>query len=506
MSEQSESESTTNTRPDATDIAGENAIASSDVSTQNKITPSVETVVGNINEERSAPDSGATVHDRTTGHGTVQQQILARLRDPMWQGIGVVVAILGLAFSLWAFSWSGVTAPNATPPPDRMSGDFRVAVASFSIDGQPPDSSLDPGKELAQGVFLNLQSAFQDLRQEFQITIWGPDVVGAIQGVTAAERAKSVRAIAERIGADVVVYGVIDVSEPGWSLKPEFYISDTSVRNVHEVADVVGDHEMGKAIPLPGQNDVASRVQLSSNMKSRLQALAKIVIGLAYYSLRDYPKALEVYQSADSIDGWASDQGKNVLYLLIGNAAGRQGNSDLAEEYFQKSLAVDPDYARPYVGLGSVYYLRALKPFDASKKPADTDQGWLDKSIETYQRALVAPIQPAMADVSTKVHFGLGQAYLMRAYSGHAATFDAAVAEFQQVIGAYANGVNPRVKEWAAESHARLGLIYDLSGHVEESISEYETAASLLSDDPDRSTQYYQRAQSLKHSLITPTP
>jgi tetratricopeptide (TPR) repeat protein len=241
-------------------------------------------------------------------------------------------------------------------------------------------------------------------------------------------------------------------------------------------------------------------------LKSRLQALAKMVIGLAYYSLRDYPKALEVYQSTDSIDGWANDQGKNVLYLLMGNAAGRQGNVDLAERYYQQSLAVDPDYARPYIGLGSVFYLRALKPFNASKKPADTDQGWLDKSIETYQRALMAPTQPAVADVSTKVHFGLGQAYFMQAYSGHAITFDAAVAEFQQVIAAYANGINPRVKEWAAESHARLGLIYDLAGHVQESISEYETAASLLSEDPDRSTQYYQRAQLLKQTLLTPTP
>jgi tetratricopeptide (TPR) repeat protein len=385
--------------------------------------------------------------------------------------------------------------------PQRMTGDFRIAVASFAVKGQPANSDI--GTELAQGVYLNLVQAFNDPQLGFVITVWEPSRVGSVKGQNANEQAQSAQEIAEAIGADVLVYGVVDVTNPIWQVMPEFYIS---AANAYEDEEIRGDHTLGSPVALVGQSNVAGRIELSSKLNARIQVLSKITIGLAYYSVRDYTQALEVLESADKVAGWSDDQGKYVLYLITGNTAAKNKNIELAQEYYLKSLAIDPEYARPYVGLGSVYYTLALKPFEASNNPSDVDQELLDQAVASYQQALQSSHQPTLSDISTKVHFGLGQTYFIRTYSGQDKSFDAAVAEFEIVISDYSDGANPRVRELAAEVHARLGLIADLSGYPAQAADEYEAAAALLYDNPDRQAQYSKRAAELSKLTPLPTP
>lgn len=189
------------------------------------------------------------------------------------------------------------------------------------------------------------------------------------------------------------------------------------------------------------------------------------------------------------------------MYLLIGNAAGRAGNMALSESYHSKSLTLDPEYARAYVGLAGVYYMRALKPGEETNDPREADIDLLNRSIETYRTALDAKHQPALSDVSAKVHFGLGQCYFALVYAGAEPYFDAAIGEFKMVIQAYADGANPRIREITAESQARLALIYDLSGYPDLAAEHYRAAAALLWDAPDRQDLYEKRAQSLNTEL-----
>jgi tetratricopeptide (TPR) repeat protein len=448
----------------------------------------------------NATETAAQRPDGTPHKSTKWQWLIKKFRDPIWQGIGGVVAIVTLLLAILTLIQSSASLPKPTPAVTRMSGDFRVAVAGFAVDGQPGNSDI--GTELADGVYLNLKQAFEDLNLGFQITVREPEKVGTIHGATSEERAKSAQELAEKIGADVVVYGVMDVTNPVWKVTPEFFVA---TQNFYEAEEIVGEHEFGESIALPGQNDAASRIGLSSKLKARLKALSKITIGLAFYATRDYQKALETFQSAESIEEWTDEQGKYVLYLLLGNAAGKQKDLDLAKAYYEKSLAIDREYARPYVGLGTVYYLLALQPFQQSNNPVDTDQDLLDMAIDTYRRALEAGHQPALSDISTKVHFGLGQSYFAKTYAGQGQSYDAAVSEFQYVISAYANGINPRVRQLASGAHARLGLIYDLTGNTVQAIEEYQVAATLIYDDPETQSQYLQRSQALKRELGTQT-
>lgn len=417
---------------------------------------------------------------------------LVKLNRNSFIAVAMVAVIIVVALSAGLYYWLN---------PAKMTGDFRIAVAGFAVAGQANSST---GKELAQGVYLGLKQEFDDLKLGFTITIWGPDQVGAVTGVDAKERAMSARQLAEKIGADVIVYGLVDVSNPIWQVIPEFYVSS---HNFYEADEVTGEHQIGEPFSLTGQGDLARRIQLSSKFGSRVQAISKITVGLTYYSVREYDKALSFFQSAESIKEWEDAQGKQVVYLLLGSISSKKKDYETAKSYYQKSLSIDPQYARPHIGLGGVYYLLALKPIEVSKKDADLDVTLLDIAIDHYQRALRSENQPPLADIPTKAHFGLGQCYLYRTYSGRDKTFNAAVKEFNMVIADYGNGTNPRVRELAAESHARLGLIvYDTGGDLTLAANKYQTAATLLYDNPERQTLYVKRAQDIREVIKTTLP
>jgi len=387
--------------------------------------------------------------------------------------------------------------------PDKMTGDFRVAVADFAVIGN--SGQTDSGTELAQGVYQKLNESLSKINKDFTVTTWSPDKVGKVEGNASEERAKSAEKIAQKIGADVLVYGLIDMSQPVWKITPEFYVVSD---NFYEAEEITGHYQIGKTFDLEGQDSITRRIALSKEYEIRAQVISRITIGLAYFSLRNYETALTMFQSAQDISSSSDTQEEKVLYLLAGNAAMKSSEFDTAISKLNKSLAIDSEYARPLITLGSVYYLQALQPFAKTGKPADIDLGLLSKSIEQYNRALISDHQPDLSDIPTKVHFGLGQCYLLQSYSGMDKSLNKAVDEFKIVIADYGNGKNPRVRELAAEAHARLGLINDLSGYSRDAAQEYQLAADLLFDDPERQNLYKKRAEELlaNHSIVTATP
>ena len=385
--------------------------------------------------------------------------------------------------------------------PGRMEGTFRIAIAGFDVKGKPQNPDI--GRELAHEIALRLQISSVELAPDLIITIWGPDKVGEVEGNTAEERSLSAYQISEDIGADLVIYGIVDTTTPLWSVSPEFYISD---HNFYQALEILGEHQLGQKFSFPGEGDLTSRIKISKELDIRIQVLSRIAVGLAHYALLDFDNALKTLQSAENIGGWEVDQGKEVLYVLIGNAAARLEQLELADTYFQKALSIDQEYARPYIGLGNIYYLRALQNFEKSNNPVDIDQDFLDQAILHYSKAVRAGNQSIVSDIGAKVQFGMGQCYFARTYSGKDKTFNAAITAFSAVIQEYTAGRNPRVRVLAAESHARLGLIYDLSGYLDQAVKEYEAASSLWHDNAVRSALFKQRADKIKDRNVLPTP
>jgi tetratricopeptide (TPR) repeat protein len=288
-------------------------------------------------------------------------------------------------------------------------------------------------------------------------------------------------------------------------------------QNFYEAREIVGQHDLGKVIEVAGENTIARR-EFGTQMFARGKALAIMSARLGYFALHQYDQALATFQTGMSISGWEDDQGKKVLYTMTGFAAGKVGDSlldqgevekaradfDLAQEVLQKALVIDPGYARPYIGIANLNYMRALIPYKLSKNYQDVDNALLDQCLADLDQAVAAPNKPPLAEAETKIHFARGQCLLLKAFSG-AITAQPAFDEFQLVVQAYGDGKNPRVQELAAEAHARLGLIYRLLNKNDQALIEYQAAADLLTDYPERQAVYATRVADLSIGL-TPTP
>lgn len=376
---------------------------------------------------------------------------------------------------------------------ERMSGDFRVAVAEITILGEPDNPNL--GVELAQGVYQRLEQTYAESNPEFSVTIWGPDRVRKVKGATEEERAEDANRLTSEIGADILVYGFVDVSQPVWKVTPQFFIS---TENFYQAAEINGSEQLGAIFSVSGEGETAHRLEFSSKITPRVRILAHITVGLAYLSAKNYDQAIQQFQAIERLPEWAEYERKEILFLLAGNAALSAQDLPLAEESYLRSLQIVPEYSRAWIGLAGVYYLKALQPYNASNNPADTDLDLLEQSIKAFQTAAAASYQPPLTDIATKVNFGLGQDHLMKSLANHTSDFSSAVTEFQAVIDEYADGKNPRVRILAAESHARLGLIQSITGNQSTAYQEYEKAAALLYDDPERQALYQKRADELK--------
>lgn len=382
-----------------------------------------------------------------------------------------------------------------------MTGEFRIAIASFEENGSSLPSDI--GYTVADGINIRLGDDLREIAVGPKVEIWGPDKIGTNKGKTPEERTKSASILATEIRAHMIIYGVVEETPNGMIVIPEFYL-DT--QGFHEGSEVIGQYNLGSPFTLPGADNPAWVYDFDREMQTRSDIISSLSIGLSYFAVHEYEKSLEVLQSIEAIDGWEEDQGKETLYALIGFAAGKAKQYDLTESALKKAIDINPDYARPYIGMANLNYILALQPFEESKDPADVDQELLDKCFTYLEKAESAPEKPPLAEAETKIHFSRGQCLWLKTYTGELPDFSSSVKEFEAVIASYNDGNNPRVRELAAESHARLGLIYRLTGDLPRALENYQIAVDLLADIPERQAQFQERADEIEKTLSQSTP
>jgi tetratricopeptide (TPR) repeat protein len=382
-----------------------------------------------------------------------------------------------------------------------MTGEFRIAIASFAETGRNLPDHI--GYTVADGINIRLASDLHEITGGPIVTIWGPDQVGTLKGTTAQARAESAEKLANKIQAHMIIYGVIEETSSGMLVTPEFYLHK---QGFHEGSEVIGQYALGSPFPLPGADNPAWQFNFDKQMQTRTDIVSSLAEGLSYLAVHEYGTALEKLQDIESVEGWQEDQGKEVLYALIGFAAGKAGQYELTRSMLERAIAINPEYARPYIGMANLNYVLALQPVEESSDIQDVDQALLDECFKYLEQAVQAPEKPPLADVDTKIHFSRGQCYWLKTYSGQLPDYSLAINEFEQVIDAFADGKNPRLHEFAAESHARLGLIHKLTDNLPEALIHYQKAVELLADDPERQAVFQQRVDEIKRTLPQPTP
>lgn len=382
--------------------------------------------------------------------------------------------------------------------PQRMSGDFRIAVTGFTQTGGEVDGAII--RDLTESIYLQIDKSFKGLDIPFTVQVWGPELAGSIDEPDPKKRAETAEKIAAGIGADVVVYGVVDTHDQVWKVTPEFYVSDRNLSDAHEIT---GQHQLGMPFIALGDSQFARRLEVSRKMTSRAGLLSQITIGLAHYASQNNREALTIFQSLENDESWEDIGGKAMLYVLISSAAGQLDDINLAEKSFDDALSEDPEYARAYVGLGFIYYLKALQSAQSSDNLSQIDDEQLQRSIDMLEAARKAKNKPELSDISTKIHYVLGLVYLAQSLADESVLTTLAIQEFEAVLADFDDGKNPRVREMAAESHARLGLIYALSESLEPAADHYEEAASLLFDHVEQQQLYEKRAAELRTKQVS---
>ena len=375
--------------------------------------------------------------------------------------------------------------------PDKMpSHTFNVAVAEFGqVDAQGRVSSSEDGQNLSEWMFGELQAEYKTWPAG-QPTAWHDSLsffkkrakIGLITGSTPAERNAAAQAVAERVGANMVIYGNITVDGNPVDFMPEFYVA--AIRN--EADEIVGQHQLGSPIPvqLPiNFYDDRTSTFFEEKLGVRVDALVWFTRGLALDLSGRHEDALSTFKTAEAeLENWADNQGKDILHYFIGREALFLGRNeperlDEAEAAFKEALALNAGYARGHIGLGGVYFQKAQQ--SPPEQRLETD--YLDLAIAQYTTAVEEALRLAETEVEIKGRLGLGIAYRLQgdaylraaAYDQADPAYDLAIEEIESALALLSRDQH----RLSAQAYLGLGAAYEGRAYITRYIQQNEPAS-----------------------------
>lgn len=376
--------------------------------------------------------------------------------------------------------------------PRVMTGGFNIAVADF---GQETSGGVERS-ELAETLSGAL---FRYLESEFSNVDFGLDVQidhGNMGLVVEKEDAEN---LANRIKADVIIYGTVTSAGGVAELDPTFW-----VREKPDTEELTGQNRLGQPIAFAGILPVLSGAEVNKALQTRAAALLSFTKGLVFLDSKEPDRALDEFAGTlqemndlgycrQGAEAASAGEGCEVVHVFLGTAHTILKQYAAAEQEFNTALALNPDYARAYNGLGKVNYDRAIAN--------NFDVGGLDAALGYYEQALAAKDAPASSLSVEKAKYNLGNVYVVRAQQTQdQASFDRAIELYQEVIDAYdkrrGTALEARMRVLAANAYFGLGVAYERQFLIDEAIAAYRQCIELAADD-----ELKQRAQQQIESI-----
>lgn len=425
--------------------------------------------------------SGATIQINTGPFGNLFQS--ARNRRI---AVGVLVTLLlltggGVLYSL------GVFAPE--PVPDKMAGDFNIAVAEFAVldeAGQLTNGQHTGGQRIADRVADNLRQEFageegvevwndsSELAAEHHVTIGvaADDVAGARPPV----------AVTDDLGADVLIYGRVEPSTTMARQSLRFYLAPQFGQ---DFTNLVGNYTFNATIPVFDPARPSAEVWRELDPLSK--ALARMLLGLRLErigepekALAEFERAAELMPDADILHYFVGQENLILAQKTPGEAA--LAYETAAETAFNQSLRLNPGNARAIIGLAGVQALRAQRLLETGKDPAyDGDplaafvnaQAEAKRALATYDRVAGQPEQTETygLPVGSIARLGQGIAWRIDGDAAYRAGDPVAAGEaFNQAIDALQSAVDPleeaRDYRLMAQLYQALGTVYEWQGFL----------------------------------------
>jgi tetratricopeptide (TPR) repeat protein len=435
-----------------------------------------------------------------------QHPAVARLlviRNMILAVVGLIALVLGLSVDIDAARQSGgilhpilpAPAPTPTPIPPMPSG-FNVAVAQFTMrDATGKLVSTDASRELSDWLFDAIKQETEQLPAPLRANPRAPNVIGPIVGEDRANRAAAAAQIASAQNITVLIYGVVSKSADGYQVDPEFYVTDQSFAYGSEIA---GSNRLGLPVAFTLPLEPGTQLEINKTLNARAQALKYLVTGLANYQVRYYDTAWSAFRDAANVADWPDIEGKEVVYLLIGAAklrvydeatdpAQRAQALVEASQAFSQTVRLNRDYARGYLGLGTV-------ALEQAQGAAGIDAAKLAEAARWYTASLHATDRPAASYVQVKAAYGLGQVHLAGVeHQQPGWSREQAHQYFTQVIQAYAEKHTPALALTASQAYGNLGWLAGRAGDWPAMAAECHKAIDILTGMPKPSRQWLAR-------------
>ena len=390
-----------------------------------------------------------------------------------------------------------------------IGGDFNVVVPEFS--------ATDPtsGSDLSQRVFEQIAIALGDVT-DVNIEVAGPAEVGALDGDTSESRAEAAADLADRVGADVVVYGTLEILEGFSELSAEFYLSSRGLTGAEELAGVypLDSVQLGTTDP------IALSRAASQSLEPKIIALTRLAVGLSHYQLHEYADAQELFIEAEA--SWPSSagriNGREVVLSLLGNVSGLQEDLDAADDYFTRALDLDSDYSRARFGAAELRFQRSRGPLCGAS--GEGDVAGLEDAVRQFEELIELPAPP-LAFLPERARLEIGRIYECLTLYGVDRRAEAG--DILEAVIADISG-ETRLRDLEAEARFSLGIYHLLIGDEPAAIAEFETAANTMVnpirkgdfylslaeihlcqlDQPDLAADYFRAAEDLAGEPLDP--
>jgi tetratricopeptide (TPR) repeat protein len=390
--------------------------------------------------------------------------------------------------------------------PDR----FTVAYNRFTVvDSTGAPVWSDDGQRLADFLFKRFEISFDELNLRIPYELRPPSHTCAIQGRTREERAQSAAELADEINADIIIYGVITdtlrggAPSAGVAVKPQVSLEfSVGSRGFAEGEEIAGPYALGGPIPidLPFDADAWQGIDNPPHLV-RTDILSEIALGLSYYAADNPTQALAYFQKAEQNAYWPRTDGKEIIYLLLGNAAIRQAALDpspgilpTALGYYTEALSIDPGYVRAKLGEATALYMMAL-PELSQGSTATEDCQKLQEALDTYEEVRAMGGALGIENAEFKIDYGLANVYLAQSHycsNGEAEKEDAEYSTagnlFTKVTKEFEGG-NERLVGRAGDSYGKLGLIAYEEEDVTSAIDYLQKAVKYAL--PSQQVSYY---------------
>ena len=372
--------------------------------------------------------------------------------------------------------------------PREMSGIFNVAVAEFGeMDANGEIHSSKAGQQLSKYAVNYLRD---ELKEDPNLIVWPNESklftrtsVQLVQPDTAEKTASNIK-------ADLLLYGYIDTRSNPPQLVLNFWIAP---QNEYKFEDIQGNTQIGDPIRVVDPNDPGISVQ--SELKSQSVAVAFIAMGLSQEQLGQSEDALDAFLKAEeAAPGSEIVQffiGREYLFLAEFKPDQQEEIWQKAEDSFLKSIDFNDQYAKAYLGLGSVYIKQSAELLDtakASSQAVDPQSLQLaEQGIAEYEKVLELKPGLGLGDADQDLaQLALGNAYQQKGailyyqqdYDSALVAFDTAAQILESVRKTFEASVveHESYRRYLVQSDEYLGTVYQGVGSAFGAKQDYDQA------------------------------